>query len=138
MFDEARAQRAVRFYESLKHTKGQFYGQPFILLPWEQQIVRDVYGMVNGNGLRQYKYIYIEVPKKQGKTEIAAGAALYHMYADRETNGEVYGCAADREQASLVFDVAVDMIDQIPALKKEDQVKPEHQADHRSGLRHNL
>jgi len=122
MIDERGADRAVRFFESLKHTKGQFYGQPFTLLPWERQIVQDVYGTINGGGLRQYKYIYIEVPKKQGKTEIAAGAALYHMFADRETNGEVYGCAADREQASLVFDVAVDMIDQIPALKKRTRL----------------
>jgi phage terminase large subunit-like protein len=118
MFVEAHAQRAVNFFESLKHTKGQFAGKPFILLPWEKQIVRDVYGTVKENGLRQYKYIYIEVPKKNGKSELAAGAALYHLFADHERNGEVYGCAADKEQATLVFDVAEDMVEMAPALYK--------------------
>jgi len=118
MFDEARAVRAVKFYENLRHTKGRFFGQPFTPLPWQAQIVRDVYGTVNERGVRQYKYVYLEVPKKNGKSEMVAGAALYQTFADGERNGEVYGCAADKQQASIVFDVAVDMIDQVPALKK--------------------
>ena len=44
MFSEVKANRAVKFFESLKHTKGQFSGQPFILLDWERKIIRDVYG----------------------------------------------------------------------------------------------
>lgn len=118
MFDERRADRAVRFFEYLRHTKGQFAGRPFMLLPWQRQIVRDVYGTVKENGSRQYKYAVLFVPKKNGKSELVAGTALFHTFADGEKNGEVYGCAADRDQASLVFDVAVDMIDQLPALKK--------------------
>ena len=124
MFDERRARRAVKIFESLRHTKGKFYGQPFILLPWELQIVSDVYGTVTERGLRQYKFVYIELPKKQGKTELAAGAGILHTFADGERNGEVYGCAADRSQASLVFDVAVDMIDQAPALRKRGKLTP--------------
>jgi phage terminase large subunit-like protein len=116
-------ERAVRFFESLKHTKGRFYGQPFDLLPWERQIVHDVYGTLNARGYRQYKTVYVEIPKKNGKSELAAGAGLFHTYADRERNGEVYGCAADRSQASIVFDVAVDMIDQVPALKKRTKLQ---------------
>lgn len=122
MFSQVRADRAVRFYEMLKHTKGQFYGKPFNLLPWQRQIVSDVYGTVREGGRRQFKYVYIEIPKKNGKSELAAAAALYHTFADGEMNGEIYGCAADREQAALVFDVAVDMIDQSPALKKRAKV----------------
>jgi phage terminase large subunit-like protein len=118
MFSEVKATRAVRFFEMLRHTKGQFYGQPFTLLDWQKSIIRDVYGTVKANGARQYKFVYVEIPKKNGKSELAAGAALYHLFADGEKNGEVYGCAADKSQASLVFDVAVDMIDQLPALKK--------------------
>lgn len=118
MFDVAKADRVQRFFENLKHTKGQFQGQPFFLLDWERQIVRDVYGTINERGIRQYKYVYVEIPKKNGKSELGAGAALYHTFADGEVNGEVYGCAADREQASIIFDVAVDMIDQIPALQE--------------------
>src|SRR3972149_6058761 len=116
MFDEARANRAVRFYESLKHTKGRFYGQPFTLLPWQAQIVREVYGTVNERGVRQYKYVYLEVPKKNGKSEMAAGAALFQTFADGERNGEVYGCAADKGQASIVFDAGGEVIDEGPAL----------------------
>jgi len=127
VFDEARAHRAERFFENLKHTKGDFRGQPFILLPWERQIVRDVYGTVNAQGLRTVRYVYIEIAKKNGKTEMAAGAALYQLFADREANGEVYGCAADRGQARIVFDVAIDMIDQSPVLKKRAKItKSQH------------
>lgn len=118
MFDEQRAERACKFLEMLPHTKGKFYGQPFKLLPWQRQIVRDVYGTLKDDGTRQFKYAVLFVPKKNGKSEMVAGTSLYHTFADGERNGEVYGCAADREQASLVFDVAVDMIDQVPSLKK--------------------
>ncbi len=121
--DERRAGRAVRFFELLRHTKGQFAGQPFVLLPWQRQVIRDVYGTINERGLRQYKYAVLFVPKKNGKSEMVAGAGLYHTFADGERNGEVYGCAADRSQASIVFDVAVDMIDQIPALKKRTRLQ---------------
>lgn len=122
MFSEKHAQRAVRFFESLRHTDGQFYNQPFKLLPWERQIVRDVYGTLKEDGTRQYRYVYIEIPKKNGKSELAAGAALYHTFADGEKNGEVYGCAADRKQASIVYRVATDMIELVPALSKRAKV----------------
>lgn len=118
MFNEAKAARAVRFFESLKHTKGRFYGTNFHLLDWQAPIIRNVYGTLTAEGLRQYKYVWLEIPKKNGKSEICAGAALYHLFADGERNGEIYGCAADKGQASIVYDVAVDMIDQLPALQK--------------------
>jgi phage terminase large subunit-like protein len=118
MFSEARANRAIKFIELLKHTKDPFYGQPFKLLDWERNIIRDFFGTVNEQGLRQYDTATVFIPKKNGKSELAAGAGLYHVFADGVRNGEVYGCAVDRGQASIVFDVAVDMIDQVPALKK--------------------
>jgi phage terminase large subunit-like protein len=122
MLDEARAHRAVRFFEMLKHADGQFYNQPFVLLPWEKQIIRDVYGTVKEDGSRQYKYIYIEIPKKNGKSELAAGAALYHLFADGEHYGEIYGCAADRKQAKIVYEVAKKMIRLVPSLDKRARV----------------
>jgi phage terminase large subunit-like protein len=61
---------------------------------------------------------YIEIPKKNGKSELAAGIALKQLAADGEQRGEVYSCAADKNQASIVFDVAVDMVELCPALKK--------------------
>lgn len=122
MYSQAHADRAVMFFENLKHTKGKFHGEPFRLLPWEEKIIRDVYGTLRDDGTRQYKFVYIEIPKKNGKTELAAGAALYHLFADGEMNGEIYGCAADRAQASLVYNVAKDMIAQNPVLAKRAKI----------------
>lgn len=118
MFDNEKALHAVNFIELLKHTKGSFRGKPFKLLPWQHEIITDVYGTLNDKGLRQYQFVYLEVPKKNGKSELVAATALYHTFADGEIKGEIYGCAADRAQASLAFDVAVDMVDQNPYLKK--------------------
>lgn len=122
MYSPDKASRAIKFIELLKHTKSPFFGVPFELLPWQRSIVNDVYGTINERGIRQYRYAYLELPKKNGKSEICAALALFHLFADGEKNGEVYGCASDREQASLVFDVAVDMIDQIPALRKRTKL----------------
>jgi len=122
VFDGAKAQRAVEFIRCLKHTKGRWRGQPFDLLPWQETIIRDVFGTVKEDGYRQYNTAYVEIPKKNGKSELAAGVALYMTCGDNEWGAEVYGCASDRQQASIVFDVAVDMVEQCPALKK--RIKP--------------
>ncbi len=122
MFDEGKAKRTVDFINCLKHTKGKWRGQPFELLPWQEAIIRNVFGTVKENGYRQYNTAYVEIPKKNGKSELAAGVALYMTCGDNEWGAEVYGCASDRQQASIVFDVAVDMVEQCPALKK--RIKP--------------
>lgn len=122
MFDREKADYAVDFINCLKHTKGRWQGVPFELLPWQDRIIRDVFGTVKENGYRQYNTAYVEIPKKNGKSELAAGVALYMTCGDGEWGAEVYGCASDRQQASIVFDVAVDMVDQCPALKK--RIKP--------------
>lgn len=122
MFDEAKAHRAKNFINCLKHTKGKWRGVPFDLLPWQDKIISDIFGTVKENGFRQYNTAYVEIPKKNGKSELAAAVALLMTCGDNEWGAEVYGCASDRQQASIVFDVAVDMIDQCPALKK--RIKP--------------
>ena len=66
-YDEDRANRAVRFIENLKHTKGRWAGKRFWLLPWQEQIIRDVFGIVDENGHRQFRTAYVEIPKKNGK-----------------------------------------------------------------------
>ena len=121
--DDDKADFAVGFVNALKHTKGDFYGQPFNALPWQEKIIRDVFGTVNPNtGYRQYSTAYVEIPKKQGKSELGAAIALLLTCGDDEQRGEVYGCAADKQQASIIFDVAMDMVDQCPYLKK--RIKP--------------
>ena len=99
-YDEEKAARAVRFIENLCHTKGKWAGARFWLLPWQEQIVRDVFGVVREDGFRQFRTAYVEIPKKNGKSELAAAIALYLLYADNEPSAEVYGAAADRQQAS--------------------------------------
>lgn len=66
-YDKDKADRAVAFIEHLCHTKGKWAGKPFLLLPWQEQIVRDLFGIVKENGKRQFLTAYIEIPKKNGK-----------------------------------------------------------------------
>ncbi len=121
-YDKAKADRAVRFIENLRHTKGKWDGKPFWLLPWQEQIIRDIFGIVDEDGNRQFRTAYVEIGKKNGKSELAAAVALYLLYADNEPSAEVYGAAADRQQASIVFDVAKRMVEKSPALLKRSKI----------------
>lgn len=119
IYKERFADSAVLFCNHLKHTKGKWHGVPFELLDWQEQIIRDLFGIVRRhNECRQFRRAYIELPKKNGKSELAAAVALLLTCTDAERGGEVYGCATDRQQASIVFDVAVQMVDQYPTLKE--------------------
>ena len=122
MYDKAKADRAVNFIQRLKHTKGRFYGVPFLLEAWQEKIIRDIFGTVKEDGTRQYRTMYIEVPRKNGKSELGAAIALLLEYADDEMGAEIYGAAAEREQASIVFDVAVQMVRQSPGLSKRSKI----------------
>ena len=116
------ADYAVLFIESLKHTKGSWYRKPFELIDWQERIIRDVFGILKPNGYRQFNTAYIEIPKKQGKSELAAAVALLLTCGDGEERAEVYGCAADRNQAKIVYDVAVDMVRLCPALDRRVKI----------------
>ncbi len=126
MFDEKKARRVIRFIECLKHTKGEFHGRPFKLLPWQEKTIRDVFGTVRDEDLsmRQYNQVYIEIGKKNGKSELGAALALNMLINDDEWKAEVYSCASDRQQAAIVFDVAVDMVRQNPTLSKLIKIIP--------------
>lgn len=121
-YDKDAADYAVMFIESLCHTKGTWAGRPFELIDWQEQIIRDLFGVLKPNGYRQFNTAYIEIPKKQGKSELAAAVALLLLCGDGEERAEVYGCAADRNQAKIVFDVAVDMVRFCPALSKRVKI----------------
>lgn len=116
------ADYAVSFIECLTHTKGTWAGKPFKLLDWQEQIIRDLFGVVKPNGYRQFNTAYIEIPKKMGKSELAAAVALLLCCGDNEERAEVYGCAADRQQATIVFDVAADMVRMCPALNRRVKI----------------
>ena len=121
-YDEELADFAVMFIESLCHTKGTWAGKPFKLLDWQRQIIQDLFGIVKPNGYRQFNTAYIEIPKKNGKSELAAAVALLLCCGDGEQRAEIYGCAADRGQATIVFDVAADMVRMCPALNRRCKI----------------
>ncbi len=123
-YDERRADFAVGFISMLKHTTGEWYGKPFQLMPWQEQIIRDIFGIVDADGNRQFRTAYVEVGKKNGKSELAAAVALYLLFADGEAGAEVYSCAADINQASIVFNTAKAMVEQCGDLAKLSKLVP--------------
>jgi phage terminase large subunit-like protein len=117
-FDERRADRAVRFFkEYLRHTDGRFAGRPFNLQAFQEQDLREIFGRVREDGTRVIRQVYKEIPKKQGKSEEAAGVAMKLLFADDEPGAQVYGCAADRDQASIIYEVASKMVAHHPKLR---------------------
>ncbi|MBO6177812.1 MAG: terminase large subunit [Selenomonadaceae bacterium] len=122
VYDKKAADYAVNFIQCLCHTKGTWAGKPFELIDWQEQIIRDLFGILKPNGYRQFNTAYVEIPKKQGKSELAAAVALLLCCGDGEERAEVYGCAADRQQASIVFEVAADMVRMCPALSKRVKI----------------
>lgn len=122
---EPRAGRVRAFFrELLVHTKGRWARHPFDLAEWQwEDIVLPVFGTVTWDEeeqryLRRYRIAWIEVARKNGKSELMAGIALYLLCADDEEGAEIYGCAKDRDQAALVFEVAVRMVQLSPVLSK--------------------
>jgi len=98
MHDKRRALEVIDFIQML-HLTGDFYSQPFKLLDWQYTLLWDIYGTLNDTGLRQYNYAYLEIPKKNGKTELTAAISLFHLVCD-PPGGQIYCCAAEKEQAS--------------------------------------
>jgi len=117
------ADRAVSFFGNLKHSTGEYAGQPFSLMPWqENEIIRPLFGTLKADGTRQYRTVYVEVPRKNGKTELGAGVGLYLLFADEEPGAQVYSAAGDRMQAGLIYNAAAPMVRQAPALNKRARI----------------
>jgi phage terminase large subunit-like protein len=116
------ADRAIRFVEALRFTSGVRAGGRFLLEPWQLTFLTHVFGRVKPDGLRVTRTAYLEVPRKNGKTEFAAAIALYMLIADGEAAPQVYSAASDREQASLVFAPAKAMVESNARLRKECRV----------------
>lgn len=106
------------FSHYLKHTKGEWAGSSFELQSWQKSYLNQLFGTLRPDGLRQYRTAYLEVPRKNGKSTLAAGMALYLLMLDGEAGAEIYSAAADKEQASIVFNQAVQMIESHPNLSK--------------------
>ena len=106
-FDAAAAEHAVAFCEQfLTHTRnsvGAKQGDPLVLQEWQRDYLRRLFGWRRSNGSRRYRVSYVEIPKKNGKTTLCAGIALYLLIADGEPAAEVFSAAAAREQAAMIF-----------------------------------
>ena len=117
-FDEAAAIHVATFFiRFLRHSKGQWAGKPFELLPWQRdEVIGPLFGWKRADGTRRFRRAYVEVPKKNGKSSMCAGIGLYLLVADGEPGAEVYSAAVDRSQALIVFREAASMVEQSPAL----------------------
>lgn len=122
-FDEDIAGNTLKFFRHLTHTKGRWAGKLFELINWQETLISQLFGTLNDEtGHRQYRTCFCEVPKKNGKSELAAAVALKLLCADSEPGSEVYSAAGDREQASIVFNVAAQMVRNWPELNAKCKV----------------
>lgn len=119
MFDPVAAFAAEFFFEGmLVHIEGPLAGQPFVLEPWQRELVRELFGRKLPDGRRQYSTLYLEVPRGNGKSTFAAGLALYLLTVEGEQSAKIYGAAADKAQAAIVFETAEKMVEASPQLAK--------------------
>ncbi len=118
-YEPIRGLHVVDFIQRFcRHSKGQFAGQPFVLLPWQYRFVMRLYSWLRTDGSRRFRRAYVEAPKKAGKSLWASALSLYHLSMDGEEGAEVYNAACDRAQASIVWNEAANMVNQSPELSR--------------------
>ena len=124
VFDDEAADRAVEFIERFcTHVKGELGGKPFLLEPWQKDdIIRPLFGWKKQDGTRRYRTCYVEIPRKNGKSNLSAAIALYMLFADGEPGAEVISAAGDRGQANIVFNIAQEMVANNPHLRRRGKV----------------
>ena len=121
--DEAAGQRVEDFCSRLlRHSKGQWAGQPFTLMPWQRDLIYQVFGWRRPDGRRRFTRVYWEIPKKSGKSQTCSALALYLLIADDEPGACVACAAVDRDQAAIVFDACAEMVKASPDLGAELEV----------------
>jgi len=110
------AARVVAFLEGLTVPAGFGAGKPFRVRPWQRKILQGIYDPVDAHGRRIVRSVLISLPRKNGKTGLAAGLALYHLLADGELNGQVISAARDRNQSGLIYNASKAMVQADPDL----------------------
>lgn len=118
-----KAEHICRFLELLPHIKGEWAGQKIQLEAWQIFILTTVFGWYRKNGRRRFRTAYIEVPRKNAKSTLSSGVALYMLTADGEAGAEVYSAATTRDQARIVFDDAKQMASMEPGFRQRFGVK---------------
>lgn len=121
-WDPAAAEAALVFMAALRHSKGEWAGQPLRLEPWQQFVVGSLIGWKRADGLRRFRTSYQEIARKNGKSTLAAAFGLYLAFGDGEPGAEVYAAATKRDQAKIVWSEAVRMVKRTPALLR--RVRP--------------
>ena len=118
-YDEEEAQRAIFFIEEYcRHVKGPLAEKPLQLAPWQSEIVRRLFGCKTAEGLRQYRFLWLEVPRKSGKSTFAAAIALYLLIVDPEPGAEIVVAAGTVDQAAVTFEIARRMVETDPDLSE--------------------
>ena len=116
-FDVKAGEHVVKFFGYLRLWKGEWYGKPFVLIPYQRDdIIMPIFGWKRADGTRRYRIVYIEMGKKQGKSALGSGLELYMLVGDGEMGAEVYTAAADRFQAGIVHNEAAKMAQASPDL----------------------
>lgn len=112
-------ERAVKFVKLLKLHEGRYAGKPFPLQPWQERIIRRVYGDTKEDETRRVRTVFLYLPRANGKTSFAAALAGLHLFGpEREAQGQAIAAAADREQASIAYRALSGMIAQDANLQK--------------------
>lgn len=120
IFDESRANKPIRFIEQFcKHSKGEWAGKPVKLELFQKAYIAALFGFIRKDtGLRKYKETLFMVARKNGKSTMLAGIALYMLIADNEPGSEVYSTATKKDQARIIFDETLNMVQQSPELNR--------------------
>ena len=126
-FDKNKAERFLRFAQKMPHTSGEWARRKLRIEfeAWQKFALGVPFGWVHKKtGLRRFSEIYIEVPRKNGKSAIAAAVGNYMFCADGEHGAEVYCGATTEKQAWKVFSPALQMVKKLPALRQKFSIKP--------------
>lgn len=118
IFDQDKAERPITFIERFcKHSKGEWAGKPVKLELFQKAFISALFGFVHAEtGARKYRETMFYVARKNGKSTMLSGIALYMLIADNEAGAEVYSVASKRDQARIVFDEVLNMVKQSPDL----------------------
>lgn len=120
VFDRRKAERPIQFIEKFcKHSKGEWAGRPVVLELFQKAFISALFGFVDSStGYRRYRETLFYVARKNGKSTLLSGIALYMLIADDEAGAEVYSVASKKDQARIIFDETHNMVKQSPDLQK--------------------
>ena len=128
-FDEKAGARILRFFDFLRHSIGEYAGKPFVLSAWQQAYLWVLFGWKRADGLRRFRISYLEVARKNGKSSMASGIALYLLEGDGEQGAEIYSAATKRDQAKIVHGEAVRMVRASKALSSRITLRADNMFD---------